>query len=348
MADVTILIDPVIIVPPSDDATKKEVEKWLKNLTTWLEEALTAPFTWFHYNQATLLLSNNGQFPNFQKLKELQQKHALNISINQIARKINDFFRNYKLDIAEHLKYLEYAIDPDIGSIIIKPEQFIARLPDYLHDDLHILLADYCACKHPIGQKLHIATQVLPDSSREITVSVTILDAPPDFVRPPDNQIAQTIPLLITPNDLPLVNIIEAWAKGEQTITYAIQQQYKNKTGAILKPDAFRLGPDFIESVKKRGLDTDKTLLNSFIRAAADIIADRAKDIKGYQLHPFRWEETADSPQRTRDGDHAKAWRLMLQKHGAGWRLHYWQIPTHEGYMIEFANVCKESEREIY
>jgi hypothetical protein len=38
----------------------------------------------------------------------------------------------------------------------------------------------------------------------------------------------------------------------------------------------------------------------------------------------------------------------MIQKHGAAWRLHYWQIPTPEGSMIEFANVCKESEREIY
>ncbi len=25
------------------------------------------------------------------------------------------------------------------------------------------------------------------------------------------------------------------------------------------------------------------------------------------------------------DKDNAKAWRLMLEKHGAGWRMHYWQ-----------------------
>jgi hypothetical protein len=37
----------------------------------------------------------------------------------------------------------------------------------------------------------------------------------------------------------------------------------------------------------------------------------------------------------------------MLQQHGAGWRLHYWKIPTHEGYIIEFANVCRESEDKI-
>jgi hypothetical protein len=157
------------------------------------------------------------------------------------------------------------------------------------------------------------------------------------------------LPLLITPDDLqPLADIIDLWSKGEDGIMYAIQQQYKKETGAILEQGAFRLGPCFIESVNERGLDTNETLLNSFIRAAADVTADRAKDRKGYKLHKLRQDKTADGPQRTRDSDQAKAWRLMLQKQGAGWRLHYWKIPTHEDYIIEFANVCKESEEEIY
>ena len=290
--------------------------------------------------------------PTPKKLKELQQKHSLNININQVTRRLNDFLRNYKLDLAEHLKFLEFVIDPEIDSINIKPEQFIARLPDYLHDSVPILLADCCACKHielPLGQNLHIATQVLPNSAREITVSVVILDALPNFARSPDNKITQTLPLLITPDDLqPLVNIVQVWAKGMQAIIYTIQQQYKKEIGLILKPDAFRLGPRFIESVNERGLNRDKIVLNSFIRAAAHVIADRAKDRKGYKLHKLREDKTADSPQRTRNSDQAKAWRLMLQQHGAGWRLHYWQIPIDEGFIIKFANVCKESEHEIY
>ncbi len=352
MGDVTILIDPVIIVPPDDDATKDDVERWLESLTVWLREALTAPFTWLHDRQTSELLEANGQFPNFQQLKQLQRRHRLDININQIARHINDFFRDDTLDLAMHLKRLEYAIDPEMGSIIIKPDQFIARLPDYLHNDLCILLADCCACKHiehPFGQKLHIATQVLPDSSREIMISVVILDALPDFARSLDNRITQTIPLLITPDDLqPLADVIDLWSKGEDGIRYAIEQRYKNQTGIVPNSGVFRLGPRFIESVSERRLGTNGIVLNSIIRAAADVIADTAKERKGYKLHEFRQTETADSPQLIREKDQAKAWRLMLQKHGAGWRLQYWQIPTHEGYSIEFANVCKESEREIY
>jgi hypothetical protein len=352
MADITILVDPVIIVPPDGDATKDDVERWLEGLTIWLREALTAPFIWLHDRQTSALLEANEQFPNFQQLRLLQRKHRLDININQIAKYINDFFRDDTLDLAMHLKRLEYAIDPEMSSIIIKPDQFIARLPDYLHNGLYILLAECCACKHvehPFGQNLHIATQVLPDSSRKIMISVVILDALPDFARPLDNRITQAIPLLITPDDLqPLADIIDLWNKGEGGITYAIKQRYKNQTGVIPNPDIFQLGPRFMESVSERRLDTNGIVLNSIVRAAADVIANKAKDRKGYKLHEFRQTEAADSSQLIREKDQAKAWRLMLQKHGAGWRLHYWQIPTHEGYIIEFANVCKESEREIY
>lgn len=218
------------------------------------------------------------------------------------------------------------------------------------------MLANCCICKYieqPFGQKLHIATLALAGGLKELTISVVVLDVLPDFAFPSGNKITQIFPVLITPDDLqPLVNVIDCWANGERSIIYAIEQQCKkdhfNVGSTSLNLAKFRLGPRFVQSVDERGLDTNEILLQAIIRAASNIITDRAKDIVGYHLHPFRKSETADSPQLVRDSDHAKAWRLMLQRRGAGWRLHYWQISTSDGYMIEFANVCKESEREIY
>jgi hypothetical protein len=349
-----IVIDPVIITTPSHDASIDEVERWLENLTAWLQEALTAPFTWLHYQRATDLLACNEQFPDFQKLKQLQQKHRLDINIRQIASDLNAFFREENeesIEVETYLKSLEYAVEFVGSSVVVDPKQFVARLPEYLYDDVHLLLAECCACKHighTFGQTLRIATQPLANNSKEIAVSATIVCGLPDSTFLPDTTITQNLPLLITPNDLqPLADIIALWSKGQYGIIYAIQQQYKKETGATLEPDAFRLGPHFIQSIDERGLDTDKTVLHSFFRAAADVIADRARDRKGYKLHKLREDKTADSPQRTRDSDQAKAWRLMLQQHGAGWRLHYWKIPTHQGYIIEFANVCRESEDKI-
>lgn len=348
-----IVIDPVIVMVPSDDATRADVELWLASLTLWLNEALIAPFTWLHYQQASELLEAHEQFPSFARLRQLQQKYRLDLNISQIARNVNDFFRDETLVLEEHLNRLEYVIEPEAGSIVVRPEQFVARLPKYIHDDLYLLLASCCACKHiehPSGKELSIATLALMDGSREIVVSVVILEAEPDFARPDDNTIVQTFPLLITPDDLvPLIDVIDVWAKGEHGIIYAIRQQYKKDwSDTSVSLFAFQLGLHFIESVNERGLDANEIVLRSIVRAAAAVIADKVKDRPGYRLHPFRKSEAANSSQLIRESDNAKAWRLMLQKQGAGWRLHYWQISTPEGSMIEFANVCKESEREIF
>jgi hypothetical protein len=314
-----ILVDPVAVQLPSAEASREEVEQWLTMLTLWLQEALTTPLSWFHCWQASQLLEEYGQFPNFPQLKQLQQKHRLDINVSQISRKVNEFFRDNVLDVEEYLKQLDYAIEPQANSVAVEPEQFIVRLPEYLHANLHLLLANCCACKqiaHPFGQKLYIATQALKDGSKEITISVVVLDALPDFARPPDNKITQTIPLLITPDDLqPLNEIVVVWSKGEKSIVYAIRQQLRKESVVTTsKPFAFHLGPSFIQSVNERGLDTNETVLRTIIRAAANVILDRAKDIKGYALHNLRASETPDSPRRERAIDNAQAWRLKLQQ----------------------------------
>jgi hypothetical protein len=110
----------------------------------------------------------------------------------------------------------------------------------------------------------------------------------------------------------------------------------------------FHVGPRFMASIDEAGLDTREDVLLKIVRRAAAVIADQAKNIKSYKLHELRESKTADSPQRVRSVDSARAWRLMIEKHGAGWRLHYWQIPSSEGSIIEFANVQKEDGEEIY
>ena len=101
-----IVIDPVIIVVPPKDASRAEVEVWVENLAIWLKEALTAPFIWLHFRQASELLEAHEQFPNFAYLKYLQQKYRLDINISQLARFVNEFFRDETLDLEDYLKRL--------------------------------------------------------------------------------------------------------------------------------------------------------------------------------------------------------------------------------------------------
>ncbi len=352
MVRVNIIVDPALVMIPPENASKAEVETWLAHLKIWLEEALTAPFLWLHYSWATQLLEANGDYPNFEQVRKLQRKHHLDINSTQLVKLINEFFRDETHDLENLLNKL-LVIEAEESSICIEPATFIARLPEYIHADLSQLFATCSVCKHipyPLGQGLHVATSTFDDISKELTVSVVVLEAEPTFLRPPDNKIEQKFPFLITPDDLqPLINVMELWTQGEQGIMYAISQQYrKDWVGSVATPLPFQVGLHFIESVESRGLADNAILLSHIIKAAASVIAGTAKGVSRYELHHLREKKAADSPQRTREGDQAKAWRLMLQKHGAGWRLHYWQIPTPTGSIIEFANVGKESEREIF
>ncbi len=348
-----ILIDPLIVMTPPDDATAEEVSIWFNNLSTWLNEALAAPFSWLHYLNATLLVQERGRFPDFKELQHLQRRYRLDINIRQISRSINDFFRDEDLDLVGHINRLDFIVESVLDSIHVQPVQFITRLPDSIQNDFYIQLANCCVCKHislPLGRMLHIATFALPDNTRTITVSTVILAVEPDSICNEGDCITQAFPLVITPDDLPpLGDIITIWSEGEKSIVYTLQQNIRKEVSvSTMKPFAFRLGPRFIQSITERGLDTNEIVLRSIMRAAIDIVLNRAKDRKGYALHDLRLDKTADSPRRMRASDGGQAWRLKLQQSGAGWRLHYWHIPTAEGSVIEFANVCKESESEIY
>jgi len=90
-------------------------------------------------------------------------------------------------------------------------------------------------------------------------------------------------------------------------------------------------------------------VLMKIVRAAAAILTNNAKDIDKYHLRQLRESKTADSKQRTRIEDNAKAWRMTITPDGAGWCMHYWQVPTLQGSLIEFANILKKHDpEEIY
>lgn len=348
-----IFVDPVIVMAPPNDASREVIEAWIANLEIWLKEALTSPFAWLHALEATYILESIGLFPNFELLRRLQRRHSLNVSITQIARNINDFFRNEEFNLSSNLDKLEYLIEIEDGSISIKPDQFPARWLDSMQATMYELFAKVCAGKcaeYEFVRALHVATRAMYGIAKEIEVSATLIDSVPDIPRNVDDSIMQTFPLLYTPDDLlPLIDVIELWEKGVNGLVYAIEQQYKKDwQGATAAPMKFHIGYGFLESVHTANLETNENTLRRIIKAAAAVIADQAKHSKGYKLHELRETEAGGSPQRTRVRDNAKAWRLMIGQRGAGWRLHYWQIPAQEGSLIEFSNIVKESDDTIF
>ncbi len=345
-----IFVDPVIVVTPTDETGREGIVVWLENLSIWLDEALSAHFLWLHANNITEQLEAHGRLPNFEILKTWVNRYRLDINPKLLARNINTFFRDPEHDLENKLAEMGYM---EAGnSVIIEPEQLVTRWPEFIYTAMCNLLVTCSVCKyatHPFACDLQIVTWELSTQSQEMRISSVIKESLYESACKPGDVIAQTFPLLFTPDDLPSINVLELWYKGESGIMYAIEQQFKKNWQKVSNISLkFSLGSHFIESIANVGLDTNESVLRKIIWLAAAVIADQAKQIESAKLHPLRKTFAGDSPQRIRSMDQAKAWRLDIAKHGAGWRLHYWHISDSDGGAIEFSNICKESDSHIY
>ena len=344
-----ILIDPVIVMVPPDNASREDVEAWFDRLDLWLTEALSSPFIWLHAREATLELLDNQQFPTPDILFHWQRKYRSNRNIAQINANLGKIFNS---ESDNHLNFylgqLGYLVVTKPDSIVIAPPQFADRWPAIIREHMHELLATACACKHNgevFGQNMCIATLALSDLVKAIEVSAVVLEALPDFARPDDNKIKQTFPLLLTPDDLlPLFNVVECWDNGEVGVKYAIKQQYKRDWYSISpEPLHYELSARFIASVMERRDITD-LMLNRITRTMAGVIADRP-DALPNKPHWVREREESHTPQLVRSSDHATAWRITITPDGAGWRMHYWRKIDAEGNIsIEFSNVLTKHD----
>ncbi len=171
-----ILVDPVLVTTPEDGASREDVERWLTNLDIWLKEALASPHSWSHCVKATYQLVSCGRFPNFTLLRSWQRKFRLDVNIGQVDRRVNEFFNNEEFNLGGKLEKLGYLIELDNVSIVIWPELFFVRWPELVRDDMCLLLATACACKHMgehTARNLSIATLALAES-KEVEVSAVI------------------------------------------------------------------------------------------------------------------------------------------------------------------------------
>jgi len=344
--DNSIFVDPAIITTPADDESREGVEKWIETLEIWLREALSSHHQWLHLIQATDLLTSEQRFPSFEVLRAWQRKYRLDINPSFILKDVNTFFRDENFDLNKKLEELGYLVEAEKGTIAIHPEQFSSRWLSCIYEETQQAFVATCACKyteHPFARGLQIATPILPDAKREIIVSATIKDALPDFIRNPGNSITQTFPLLFTPEDLPLLNVIDLWKQGERGIRKAIELQYKQDwVSQTTQQLIYKIGTQFITSVNEKS-ETTELLLKQIIATMTKIVANKAQE---GTYHRHELEEKKGGPQIVRASDNAKAWRITLTVDGAGWRMHYWQIPGGtSGDIIEFSNVLTKKDR---
>jgi len=346
-----IFVDPIIVAAPSANAAANVVAVYLDALYQWLEEALNSPHNWLYSDKAIAKLWDNDQYPDPKLLQDWSRIHGdqIDVNIGLISRWLAMFF-NPEFNLEQSLENLGYLIEPEEQTIIIQPETYSLRWQGLMRDEMSLLLAKTCAYKH-IGfaftNELYIATLAFKCVNKEIVISTKILDSEPAFDW--QNIITYPFPLLFTPDDLPPpTDILLLWDKGEQGMRYAIDRWCKQDWQHSVAWE-YRFRASFFETIREAELDVDMLVLMKIVRAAAAIITNNAKGVEKYRLRQLRESKTADSKQRTRLEDNAKAWRLTIVPDGAGWCMHYWQVPAQQGSVIELANILKEqAPREIY
>ncbi len=173
-----IFVDPIIVVAPPANAPEQVVAAYLDALYRWLAEALNSPHSWFYSNEAAVKLLESGQYPDSDLLQGWIQMHGdkIDVNIRLISRWLNQFF-NPESNLELALEDLGYLIEPEIASIVIHPEIYVARWDDLIRDEMYPLLAKTGACKHigvSFARELCIATLAFVHSKKEIAVSAKI------------------------------------------------------------------------------------------------------------------------------------------------------------------------------
>ncbi|MBA2681421.1 MAG: hypothetical protein H0U76_23860 [Ktedonobacteraceae bacterium] len=348
-----ILFDPGLLVAPADTSDRGEVERWLTSLEMWASVAGTTPHAWYHLTDLVVKYLGHERFPSFHLLRTLQQRYHLNIALPTIATLVNEVFLqdacSFRPALETHLFTYGFVVEPTHDTIAIHPGDLSTQWPGEICNAVTSLLAEAGVGKwkgEPFSTNVVIATARHRAIEHELSVAgeATILSTQNEQEH---ISFSVVFPLLGETKALTPTDIRAIWELSEEEVQRAIARQFQDSwetTGA--QPLPFVLGPQFFASVRERGADANRVVLTKIVSVAAAVIAESAMAIN-CDLHPLRESSAPNSPQRTRQSDGAKGWRLTLTHKGAGWRMHYWHISNASGSSIEFSNILKKHEPEV-
>ncbi len=344
-----IVVDPLLVTVPEDDYSAN-TRTWLLALQSWLLEIHEGDLFWYHLIQCSREIEAQKRFPDFQALRQIVQRHKLDINIGYLIRKINDFFQNEERDLM--LKARTQQILAEDESAYIEPIEFLNRnqlIKTTLRDNLLRLACEASADSE--SRDLHFVTLPLQEQQRTLTVQCQIEMTYPDSIKDELRScpVREEFGLLLSPVDLPAANIEELRQRirSEPRSFEICIRRLALKNGSQT-PSLFKLGSRFITSLEDSGICNDGAAFEKLIRVCAWVLTGLDKEMN-LDLRPIRENEAADTAQRRRSSDRAAAFRLTITKHGIGYRLHYWQIAhqSPQGVSIEFANVVKKSDAVV-
>lgn len=346
----SIVVDPYLVILPDPCHSSDRLEAFLEGLLAW-SDALTRPDVDIYISERCIAgLYEDGWYPYDGRLtpllKQFESQIADEQTINHVVRLVFD--RTPRLE--ERVGILDIVCDE--ACTIIAPDTFINRLgpntASGLRDSLAIVGVGQEYLLTVVNGSIFAAALcvgVETNSELAIQAKVEIVEkhpACPKTISDSDFPLTVESSLAICfghDDALQQMAVLDLWgdASSETSAVDAIRAMIAKHRRTGLPADKgehpFRLGRHFLESAQRCGFGSRSDLATLLIDSCARIVLKMPKK----PITEFR--------QDPRASDGALPRRTHLTKHGAGFRLMFWETP--DG-VIEFANVGPKAELIIH
>ncbi len=349
-----ITVDPYLLCLPSPCHSARQLDDFVSNLLAWAEANRREDIRILVSDGCKAALIEDGLYP-FPQLARLLRAQGVDYVDHKTICRVAQALLDASPTLEDVCEISDILHDETKASVV--PELFVTRLGGKtggaLTDSLVVLACWQRVCR-PEAPSCVIASawdMELDGDNTEVLLVAEVLEAQGRGIK---REAGAPFPMacsnVFVAYDsfsavLKHLGSLRLWGDGEseQNARDAIDVRVGEllEAGAATRGDvlAYRLGPSFLESVRRWGFALRRDLASNLIDSCARVIIGQPK----HSMKPFRTTDAPTAPQRVR-ADGALAFRIPLTKHGAGFRLMLWK---HLDGIVEFANVGDKDELEI-
>lgn len=325
-----IIINPNLFLSDNCYVKKNPAEflRFFYELTNAINEK---NFDWCIFFECLSEMLSNGRLIDFEYLRKINNEQRVDINLRRIANTINEIYRKEN-DFLKHNKTKEICYEK--AEVQITPEFILEEMDELIKSktkhSLYLIGLDKV--------DFSFFTFKCPDKMIQISGTIKVeLVEPDDIDRIGYSeinhsfQIRDNVDLLweLYSNEL-------AFLEEEKLFKYYVLS-YIEKSTKTANSENYRiiLGKEFHKTCLS--ILSQSEVFNKMMRKIDDIISDRNGS---GNIRELRTNESPDSPGMKRESDNASAYRITIEKSGAGWRLHYWKSST----QIELSNILKKND----
>jgi hypothetical protein len=330
------VIDPFVIAVPTERA---ELQSYLDGLATWLPSLARRRDECSCFEAALPILVEEGLFPTHEALKSaLATATAVEYSSVDLLRMVGE--------LAAREPFFEHFIKrrAALGEATIDPSETISRLGNRLAQATRMGLM-LAAVAHESGwcpEETYWATRSWNGAALQVLIvaNVELVEHLDGTLEQLNRTIETELKVALSPDDVEVGRSIVDIYRDPARAVAMLLARLRRSDSSLPAGVTVLAGPNFLASLEREKIHRQPGVLESVYERALLAALGRLSLVKGAKLHPVRVNIAGDAGQVTR-GDHAKLWRCMVTKAGAGYRLHYWQ---HSNGDVELDEMLVESE----